>query len=305
MSDTPSAPVQHCAQVAFLGRPNAGKSTLLNAILGTHLSIVTPKPQTTRKQVLGIHTEGSTQIVFVDTPGVLQPRYGLQRSMMGSVEEAVDGADIICYIVDVTKAVDHDTIVDPLLWPILEKHRDRPIILVLNKMDALGVRPQALALMEQARLTGLFAKAIAIAAKDNTYVADLVAMLTELAPEGPFQYDADQLSTLSQRFFVADFIREAIFIDFKEEIPYATDVSIVEFKEREAGKWYIAADIVVERDTQKAILIGAKGAALKRTGERARAAIEAHLEHPVYLELFVKVRDDWRNDRAQLASLGY
>lgn len=293
-----------CATVAIIGRPNAGKSTLLNAILGMHLSIVTSKPQTTRKRVVGIHTQDNTQLVFLDTPGMLAPRYSLQRHMMGYVDESLDAADIVVVVVDAAMVVERGTVLDPLWVPALER-RKRPTILVLNKMDALPVRKEALPLMEQARLSGLFVKAIAISARDNTYVEDLTSMLIELAPEAPFIYPDDVVSDQPERFFVAEFIREAIFAKFAEEVPYATEVMITEFKEREGGKWYIAADIVVERDNQKAILIGAKGSALKQVGETARATIEEHLGHPIFLELYVKVRNDWRNDRAQLLSMGY
>lgn len=297
--------MSRCATVALIGRPNAGKSTLSNAILGAHLSIVTPKPQTTRKRVLGIFTDDDTQLIFVDTPGILKPRYKLQHAMLGYVHESVDESDILCVVVDVVKAAERGTIDDPLIDTLLAKRQGTPTILVLNKMDALRDKQQALVLIEQARLSGRYTKAIAISASEKKYVDDLVSMLKVYAPEGPFVYDADELSTLPQRFFVAELIREAVFTLFREEVPYATDVTIVEFEERSEGKWYIAADIIVERDTQKAILIGAKGAALKTIGERARAAIEEHLEHPVYLELYVKVRSDWRNDRSQLAGLGY
>lgn len=293
-----------CATVALVGRPNAGKSTLLNAILGMHLSIVTNKPQTTRKRVLGIHTEGDSQLIFLDTPGLLAPKYQMQKAMMGYVDESLDAADIICIIVDVKKAFERGTIIDPM-WADAITKRKSPTVLVLNKMDVLGVPKEAMVLMEQARLSGLFQQAIAISAKDNTFVEDLVTLLRDLSPEAPFEYDSEIVSDQSERFFVAEFIREAIFKQFSEEIPYAADVMIAEFKEREGGKWYIAADIMVERENQKAILIGAKGGALKQVGEVSRATIEKHLGRPVYLELYVKVRNDWRNDRTQLASLGY
>lgn len=292
------------ATVALIGRPNAGKSTLMNAIMEMHLSIVTNKPQTTRRRVLGIDTNDDTQLVFLDTPGILKPKYRLQRSMMGFVDEALDEADIICVVVDTPKAIERGSILDPMCAGIIEK-RKRPTVLVLNKMDAVKIRKEALPLMEQARESGLFAKAIAISARDNKYVDDLMGMLRELAPEGPFQYDTDIASDQTDRFFVAEFVREAVFKQFTEEVPYATEVMITEFKEREGGKWYISADIIVERENQKAILIGAKGAALKQVGSAARATIEAHVGFPVFLELYVKVRNDWRNDRAQLASMGY
>ena len=292
------------ATVAIVGRPNAGKSTLLNAIMQMHLSIVTAKPQTTRKRVLGIDTTDNTQLIFLDTPGMLKPRYRLQRSMMGFVEESLDEADIICVVIDTPKAVERGTVLDPM-WLEAVTKRKRPTVLVLNKMDAVPIRKEALPLMEEARLSGLFSKAIAISAKDNKYVDELLVMLRELAPEAPFAFDADIASDQTDRFFVAEFIRESVFKQFTEEVPYATEVMITEFKEHTEGKWYIGADVIVERDNQKAIIIGAKGAALKKIGETARATIEEYLGHPIYLELYVKVRSDWRNDRTQLSSMGY
>jgi GTP-binding protein Era len=302
--ESPSPTATRCGTVAIIGRPNAGKSTLLNAILGLKLSIVTDKPQTTRKRVLGIHTTDTAQLIFVDTPGVIQPRYKLQRSMMGFVDETMSEADVICVVVDAVKAIKRGSIRDPMVERRFASGKI-PAILVLNKMDAVGVKIGVLPLLAEAQESGIYKKAIAIAARDNTYVTDLVEMLTVLAPEGDFLYDPDQLSTLPERFFVAELIREAIFEQFREEVPYATDVEVREFKEREEGKWYVLADIVVERDTQKAIIIGAKGSALKQIGETARAAIEQHLDHPVYLELYVKVKQGWRDDKNQLNNLGY
>ncbi|MBU3678168.1 MAG: GTPase Era [Candidatus Kapabacteria bacterium] len=293
-----------CATIAIVGRPNSGKSTLLNAIMQMHLSIVTAKPQTTRKRILGIDTTDDVQLIFLDTPGMLKPRYKLQRSMMGFVEESLDEADIICVVVDTKKAIERKTVLDPL-WLEAVKKRKRPTVLVLNKMDAVGIRKEALPLMEEARLSGMFEKAIAISAKDNKYVDELLVMLRELAPEGPFAFDPEAASDQTDRFFVGEFIRESVFKQFTEEVPYATEVMITEFKENPEGKWYIGADVIVERDNQKAIIIGAKGAALKKIGETARATIEEYLGHAVYLELYVKVRSDWRNDKAQLNSMGY
>ena len=292
------------ATVALIGRPNAGKSTLMNAIMSMHLSIVSNKPQTTRRRVLGIYSNESSQLVFLDTPGMIKPKYGLQRSMMGSVDEALDEADIICVVVDTPKAIERGTVIDPM-WSGVVERRKRPTVLVLNKMDAVKIRKEALPLMEEARASGLFAKAIALSAKSNTYVDDLLGILSDIAPEGPFQYDPDLASDQTDRFFVAEFVREAVFKQFTEEVPYATEVMITEFKEREGGKWFISADIIVERDNQKGILIGAGGSALKQVGSSARTTIEDYLGTSVFLELYVKVRGDWRNDRAQLASMGY
>ncbi|MBU3699260.1 MAG: GTPase Era [Candidatus Kapabacteria bacterium] len=293
-----------CATVAIVGRPNSGKSTLLNAILEMHLSIVTAKPQTTRRRVLGIDTTGDTQLVFLDTPGLLKPKYRLQRSMMGYVEESLDESDIICVVVDTPKAIARGTVLDPMWQEELEK-RKRPTVLVLNKMDAVGIRKEALPLMDEASKSGLFTTTIALSAKDNKYVDELLKILRGLAPEAPFAFDPEMASDQTDRFFVGEFIRESVFKQFTEEVPYATEVMITEFKENDEGKWYISADVIVERDNQKAIIIGAGGAALKRIGSTARATIEEYLGHPVYLELYVKVRRDWRNDRAQLSSMGY
>ncbi len=294
-----------CGTVAIIGRPNVGKSTLLNAILDAHLSIVTPKAQTTRKRVLGIATDDEAQLIFIDTPGLIKPKYKMQQSMMGYVDDSLNEADVLCVVIDVVKAFDDKTVLDPFLQPILTKYKDKPSVLVLNKMDALHLKTEALFLMEEARLSGLYKRAIAISASENKEVDALIDILKGLVPKGPFLYDKDQLSTLPERFFVAELIREAIYFQYKEEVPYSTDVTVITFEEREQGKWYIAADIIVERETQKGIIIGANGEALKMVGEFSRAAIEKHLQHPIYLELYVKVRQDWRNDKAQLSGLGY
>lgn len=294
-----------CGHIAIIGRPNAGKSTLLNAILGEHLSIVTPKPQTTRKRVLGIYTDEQAQLIFVDTPGVLKPRYRMQHAMMGYVTDTLAEADVICMIVDAEKAVERGTALDPMITQLLSSAKGTPVVLVLNKMDAVPVKKEVLPLIEEARLSGLFVRSVAVSALENKEVDALVGYLKELVPEGDFIYEPDQLSTLPQRFFVSELIREAIFRNYREEIPYATDVNILEFDEREDGKWHITADITVERDSQKGILIGKKGEALKKIGIQAREAIERHLGQEIFLELFVKVRTDWRDDRSQLQNLGY
>jgi len=305
-----------CGMVGIIGRPNAGKSTLLNAILGTHLSIVTNKPQTTRKRVIGIHTEADTQIIFVDTPGLIKPNYRLQRMMMGYVNETLEEVDVLCVIVDAEQAIQRGSILDPIFTTILEQRvgsseqgvesKERPAtILVINKMDAVPVKNEVLPLIEQARLSGLFTRSVAVSALENKEVDALVGIIKELIPEREFVYATDELSTLTERFFVSELIREAIFKFYEQEIPYATEVEISEFKETPNGKWSITADIMVERENQKGILIGKGGEALKRVGIEARKSIEAHLDHPIFLELFVKVRGDWRNDKGKLMELGY
>ena len=290
--------------IAIIGKPNVGKSTLMNAIIGSKLSIVTPKPQTTRRNVLGIYTQKETQMVFIDTPGVLKPRYELHKSMMNFVEESLSGADIIIVIADVTRPETATRVLTP---PFIEalKTLKKPCIAILNKMDALSDKTQALPFISALEELGVFTEFIPISAlqKDNTDT--LVHILESLLPEGEFFHDPEILSTKPQRFFVSELIRETLFELFKEEIPYSTEVTISEFKEREKGKWYIAADIIIEKESQKAILIGEKGSKIKQIGLLSRDKVEEHLEFPVFLELFVKVREDWRSKTTYLRSFGY
>jgi GTP-binding protein Era len=326
MTETPTK----AGFVAIIGEPNVGKSTLMNAILGTKLSIVTPKPQTTRKNVLGIHTDGDTQIVFFDTPGVLKPSYALHRSMMEFVKSSIEGADAVLVVVDVHKLLSREQAkakrggkskktpptkpVQPSndgLRSLMLKLQMRletigkPVVVALNKMDAVFDKKQALPVMDALMKTGFVTHVAPISALENKFVADLVQVLRSYMPEHDFYYDEEMLSTHPQRFFVGEIIREAVFMRYKEEIPYSTEVNVVEFKEREAGKWYISAEIIVERDTQKQIIIGKGASALKELGSTARQAIEQHLEIPIFLEIFVKVREDWRNSDAHLRSFGY
>ncbi|MCU0426522.1 MAG: GTPase Era [Candidatus Kapabacteria bacterium] len=325
--------------VAIIGEPNVGKSTLMNAMLGTKLSIVSPKPQTTRRSVLGIFTEGTeesgTQIVFFDTPGVLsKPSYELHRSMLDFVKSSVEGADAILIVVDVQKLVEKPRTKKPstnrpsnqatkqpsnqteergakALQTLMMRLQmrletvEKPVIVALNKMDALHDKKLALPVMDALMKLPFVSHVAPISALENKFVDELLAKLKDYMPQHEFYYDAEMLSTQPQRFFVSELIREVIFTRYREEIPYSTEVSIVEFKERERGKWYISADIVVERDTQKQILIGKGGSSLKETGSLARKAIEQYLECSVFLELFVKVREDWRNSTAHLRSFGY
>lgn len=290
--------------IAIIGKPNVGKSTLMNAIIGSKLSIVTPKPQTTRRDVLGIYTQKETQMVFIDTPGVLKPRYELHKSMMNFVEESLSGADIIIVIADVTRPETATRVLTPPFIEALQTLK-KPCIAILNKMDALSDKTQALPFISSLEELGVFTEFIPISAlqKDNT--DKLVHILESLLPEAEFFHDPEILSTMPQRFFVSELIRETVFELFKEEIPYSTEVTISEFKEREKGKWYIAADIIIEKESQKAILIGEKGSKIKQIGLLSRDKVEEHLEFPVFLELFVKVREDWRSKTTYLRSFGY
>ncbi len=296
--------VTRAGSAAIIGKPNVGKSTLLNTILRTKLSIVTPKPQTTRKQVIGIYTDERKQILFLDTPGVLEPRYELHRAMMGYVHDSLKDADVVVLVVDVTQQPTPDAVLTPDVSEALQRLR-KPVIVALNKIDLLHTTAEVLPIIERYAETKLFQEFVPISALKNANVDELLSTLERYLPESPFLYDPELLSTQPERFFVAELIREQIFLLYRHEVPYSTEVSIVEFKERQHGKWYIAADIIVERESQKIILIGSGGKRLKLLGQRARQAIEAYLGVPIYLELFVKVRGRWRNNKTMLHFLGY
>ncbi len=298
------SPASKAGFVAIIGEPNVGKSTLMNAALGSKLSIVTPKPQTTRKRVLGIYTKDAVQMVFLDTPGILTPRYELQRSMMEYVRDAIDSADLLLLLLDVTRRdISLDFLQEKLRLGLQQSKK--PLIIALNKMDALHNKKEALPMIASLDALDFVNEVVPISALHQHNTDDLLATLAGHLPQHEFFYDPEFISEMPERFFVSELIREVIFGRYKQEIPYSSEVTIREFKEREHRKWYIAADVVVERDTQKAIIIGKGGASLKETGSRARLAIEEHLGQPVYLELFVKVRADWRNNKTHLHSFGY
>lgn len=283
--------------VTLVGKPNAGKSTLMNALLGRKLSIVTSKPQTTRHRVLGIANEPGYQIIFLDTPGVIEPRYGLQKSMMKSVRHAVQDADLMLFIADATTE-SPDTL-------SLTEVGDRPAILVLNKMDLVRER-DALPLVKSYVELRTFEDVVPVSAKKKTNLDILMDAVVTRLPEGPPFYPKDIVSEHPERFFVAEIIREKVFERFSREIPYSTQVNIVAFDEKnQHGKDVIDAEIVVERESQKPILIGKGGKAIKSLGIASRKAIESFLDRPVHLRLFVKVRKGWRDSGTFLRSYGY
>jgi len=287
---------------AILGLPNAGKSTLLNALLGQKLSIVTSKPQTTRKRILGILSAENYQVIFLDTPGIIKPEYLLQEKMMDSVNESLKDADIIILIVDVSAGADYflknEFIEDNIL-----KGR-KPVLLLLNKIDLLEQEKVKL-LIGKYELQSSFKKVIPVSALLNFNIEEVRNSIIEFLPEGPKYYPDDIVAEENDRFFVSEIVREKIFEQYKEEIPYSTEVIVTEFKEREADKYYILAEIIVEKESQKGIIIGKQGAAIKKLGLEARKDIEDFLQHEVYLELRVKVKTKWRTDEKQLKSFGY
>ena len=284
--------------VNIVGKPNAGKSTLLNQLMGEKLAIVTQKAQTTRHRIFGIYNEEDVQIVFSDTPGVLDPKYGLQEKMMDFVKDSLQDADVFLFIVDVTdKDEPNEFLVDKLnKIPV-------PLLLLLNKMDASNQE----ALIEKVEFWhNLIPKAeiLPISALEGFNTDIILPKLKTLLPENPPYYDKDQFTDKSERFFVNETIREKILLNYDKEIPYSVEVVTEIFKEKE-GIIFIDSIIYVERDTQKGIIIGNKGDAIKKVGTEARIDLEKFFSKKIHLNLFVKVKKDWRKNERDLKNFGY
>jgi GTP-binding protein Era len=292
-----------CGYVAIVGEPNVGKSTLMNGLIGQKLSIVTPKPQTTRHKVLGLLSTNDHQVIFLDTPGIIKPKYLLHEAMMAFASSALEDADIVLFMIDATDPkVGVDLTHEEAFSKLKELHK--PIFLVINKADVVN-KVEILPVMEFYSRAFAFKEIFPISALKLEGTQELLkAIVSQLPIHSPY-YPPDIVSGQDERFFVSEIIREKIFEKYKQEIPYSTTVAIAEFKEREEGKTFISADIYVERDSQKGILIGKQGAALKQIGRWARKDIETFLQHTVFLELRVKVRKDWREDKEWLVRLGY
>ncbi|MGB2868294.1 MAG: GTPase Era [Bacteroidota bacterium] len=287
--------------VAIVGEPNVGKSTLMNALLDQKISIVTRKPQTTRQRVLGILSRRDAQIIFLDTPGLLKPKYLLHEKMVRSAQSALEDADVIVLLTEVANKCELSPTVRE---QVVAKHRNKPLLLVMNKVDTV-YKPNLLPLIDGFIKQQSFREVIPISALKRQNLDDFLATVLQYLPVHEPYYPTDIVSEQPERFFVAEFIREQIFEQFEEEIPYSTAVEIQEFNEREAGKTYINADIIVERQSQKGILIGKNGEALKKVGQKAREEIEDFIQRKVFLELFVKVREHWRENEGTLKRLGY
>jgi GTP-binding protein Era len=290
--------------VSIIGKPNAGKSTLLNTLLGTKLSIVTPKPQTTRKEVVGILTEDNYQIVFLDTPGLLKPRYKLQEAMMEYIPQSLQSADILLFVFEIDNFIKSSNPLHSSILNLIES-TELPKIAVLNKIDLCKSKNEIIPYLQTISNLAKFNDIIPISALNKENLQPLLDSILKYLPENEFYYDEESLSTLNNKFFVSEIIREKVFLLTEEEIPYSTEIQIVEFSEREQGKWYISAEIIVGKKSQKQIIIGKNGNLIKQIGQEARFEIEKLLEHPVFLELFVKVRNDWRNNATFLKSFGY
>jgi GTP-binding protein Era len=291
-------PNHRSGYAALIGKPNVGKSTLMNALVGQKLSIVTEKPQTTRRRVLGIHSDEKHQVIFLDTPGVIDPRYALHQSMMNSVDSAVSEADLLLFLADATRE-------DPDEMSLQRLPRERPALLVLTKMDLIP-QEQALPLVDEYLALRAFEEVVPTSAVDGTNLDVLLGEITERLPEGPPFYPKDQVAEQPERFFAAEIVREKVFRQFRQEIPYSVQVNVTTFERREGRKTLIDAEIVVNKTSQKGILIGKGGQAIKTVGAAAREDIETMLDgEAVYLQLHVKVREDWRERPGLLRSYGY
>lgn len=286
--------------VSIIGKPNAGKSTLLNQLLGRKLSIITPKAQTTRHRIFGIDHGEDFQIVYSDTPGLIRPKYRLQKRMMGFVNEAMDDADLIILLI----AAD-ETFPEADLLALSQKSKI-PKILALNKMDVVEESTLFSRMKELAKKVD-FAEALPLSALKNKNLDILKSLIINHLPEGPAYFDPDQISDRPERFFISEIIREKIFLRLKEEIPYGTQVEIEEFIEPKEPKdiTRIRAIVHVERQSQKGIIIGKGGKMLKRIGSEARIDIETFLACKVFLELYVKVSKGWKDKSSFLKGFGY
>ena len=297
--------------VNIVGNPNVGKSTLMNQLVGERISIATFKAQTTRHRIMGIVNTPEMQIVFSDTPGVLKPNYKLQESMLAFSESALQDADVLLYVTDVVEDPEKN-------MDFLEKVQqlDIPVILLINKIDSLASETSGASQASepsQARLTSIVdrwhallpkAEILPISAKNKFGTDLLLKRIQELLPESPAYFDKDQLTDKPARFFVSEIIREKILLYYDKEIPYSVEVSVERFKEDEKHI-HINAIIYVERDSQKGIIIGHQGVALKKVSTEARKALEKFFAKPIYLEVFVKVDKDWRSNERELNHFGY
>ena len=276
----------------------------MNALIGKKLSITTSKPQTTRKKILGILSTEDYQIIFQDTPGILNPEYLLQERMLDYVFQSVKDSELVLFIIDISADPNGSlTLNDERVAKILNEAQTIKILLI-NKID-LSNQNLVETLIKDLSAKNIFEKIIPISATEGFNLSSATEAILEFLPEHPKYFPEDQLSDENERFFVSEIIREKVFELYRDEIPYSTEVIIAEFKERENAKDYISAEIVVEKETQKPIILGTKGDAIKRLGQQSREDIEKFLQHEVYLELRVKVREKWRSNPTMLKSFGY
>ena len=291
--------------VNIVGNPNVGKSTLMNQLVGERISIATFKAQTTRHRIMGIVNTPEMQIVFSDTPGVLKPNYKLQESMLAFSESALQDADVLLYVTDVVENPEKN-------MDFLEKVQklNLPVILLINKIDELASNTSNTSQASLAAIVDRWhsllpkAEILPISAKNKFGVDMLLKRIQELLPESPAYFDKDQLTDKPARFFVSEIIREKILLYYDKEIPYSVEVAVERFKEDD-NHIHINAIIYVERDSQKGIIIGHQGVALKKVCTEARKSLEKFFDKPIFLEVFVKVDKDWRSNQRELNNFGY
>ncbi|MEO0469772.1 MAG: GTPase Era [Bacteroidota bacterium] len=283
--------------VSIIGKPNAGKSTLLNELLGRKLSITTPKAQTTRHRIFGIDSGDHHQIVYSDTPGLIRPKYQLHRNMVDFIHQSMEDADLIVLLIAVNETFPEDEILK------LADKTEIPKILVINKIDAVE-QNQVFLRMQELQEKVDFVEAIPVSALKGTNVPKLKELILKYLPEGPPYFDKEQISDRPERFFVSEMIREQMFLLLRQEIPYSVQVEVDKFEEGEELA-RIHATIHVERKTQKGMVIGKGGSMLKKIGSRSRKNIEEFLRTNVFLELYVRVTDGWKDNHNQLKGFGY
>ena len=287
--------------VSIIGRPNVGKSTFLNRVIGQKIAIMSDKPQTTRNKIQGVYTTEDVQTIFIDTPGIHKPKHKLGDFMMKVATNALREVDAILFMVNVTepKGKGDDFIIEKL------KELDTPIILVMNKVDL--IHPNDIPLIIESYKNELeFAAVVPISALQGNNVGPLLEEIAKILPEGPMYYPADQVTDHPERFIISEMIREKVLQKTRDEVPHSIAVAIDQIKTRENGNMVdVHATILIERDSQKGIIIGKRGALLKEIGSEARTDIEMLLGTKVYLNLWVKVQKDWRNKAGQLRELGF
>lgn len=283
--------------VSIVGKPNVGKSTLMNALVGEKLSIITSKAQTTRHSIMGILNGDDFQIVYSDTPGIIKPQYALHESMMSFVRTSLEDADVILFVTDIYEKHDEDDVIKRL------QHAEVPVLLLINKIDQAteeDINEKVAYWQEKMNPTEI----LPISALHNFGLEHLFGRLLHYLPEHPAYFPKDELTDKPERFFVSEMIREKIFLNYKKEIPYSCEVVVEEFKEEE-DIIRIRAEISVERRSQKGIVIGNKGEALKKVGTQARIDMEEFFQKKIFLDLYVRVNENWRTDQKLLRRFGY
>ncbi len=290
---------------AIIGAPNAGKSTLVNALVGRKVSIVTPKVQTTRFQVRGVMLKGETQVVLVDTPGVFAPRRRLDRAMVAAAWDGATEADMIVHVVDAAAQLNEQTRTVQDVERVIEglKTHNAKAVLVLNKIDLIR-REELLALSQKLHETGVYSDVFMISASKGDHIDDLAKALSDAMPESPWLYPEDQIADLSERLLAAEITREKLYLRVHDELPYALTVETEAWKPMKDGSVRIEQVIYVEREGHKPIILGKGGRTVKWVGEAARKELETELDCRVHLFLFVKVRPNWGEDRARYSAMG-